>query len=86
MQTDLAVHESLYFFFILDFSSAIFGKLAKNDQIKIKRSNGEVHYATITMLDEEKSLVHVEVRFRLDRRSLILIEFYCLLLKIMLPF
>ena len=43
-------------------SSAIFGKLAKDVKIKIKRSNGVVHAATITSLVEENHTVNVEVR------------------------
>ena len=46
------------------------GKLAKDVKIKIKRSNGVVHAATITSLVEENSTVNVEVRFWPDRRSL----------------
>jgi len=44
-------------------SSAIFGKLAKDVKIKIKRSNGVVHAATITSLVEENQTVNVEVSF-----------------------
>ena len=51
-------------------SSAIFGKLAKDVKIKIKRSNGVVHAATITSLVEENQTVNVEVSFCPYRRSL----------------
>merc|ERR1712131_201347 len=45
---------------LTEMSSAIFGKLAKDVKIKIKRSNGVVHAATITSLVEENSTVNVE--------------------------
>ena len=39
----------------------IFGKLEKDTKIKIKRSNGVVHPATVTSLVEANSTVNVEV-------------------------
>merc|ERR1712131_46219 len=45
---------------LTEMSSAIFGKLAKDVKIKIKRSNGVVHAATITSLVEENHTVNVE--------------------------